>query len=1189
MNGKKSNPRERLEERVVALLLGDLSSEEAAEVRARLETDSDLAGFRRQMEQTIGLVREAIGSSTATATQASPVQLSEERRQALLERFRKPAVAKKKRFVLPRAQVAQLRWAAPLALAACLILFLGIQMSSLLRGPEGRFAVASVRREDTGEVRAGERGRGLERRFRERVTALYDSDDAPVEEAKASRLADTMDRKALGYAVVLDAGVEGVKANDERQKAAKDGTISLYSRMTPSGPVPSRRPAQPPLVEAEENYAPPAPPTKPATPLAGVRKSFSSRLRNVVTRSDPAQPTPGASPAGAQPKQDIAQNSAAPGGGYGGVSISDALGISEEGQVNQQFAIAGRPSSPTTHYFSENPPAGTTAFEPEFPPRQNNGAVASVNGRQNWSFGDYEEGATWFDANGDASRGAIRPFARSGGGGFGGGGLINPPAVIAGGEQAVQSGQSGQVAQDRLWGATTRRGGEARDFSTPHLSIEKPATPPPAPGVPARPLQQLSRSLSGTRAKEVQDTPPMDVATGLPLPVTEGKPLAQLGKAVEADYAKNLSEFRAGDRESLQELARRESAPSPTAAPVGVKKFELGASLGAYDPRWTGVLLASPDSPHPNLTVENEAAVQSKREQTALNEAPISGMIVVPEGERSLRVVPRTEAAQKSDVLTDLASVVETAKPQVGRTFTQVEDLDALKPSGVASIPPAPTGPNAVRDLKEGGFVVSRSRRGEEVRRMSKIAREAEAAVELELIEAAPKQAAPAQPLPEIQTSHNAFSTFSLNVSDVSFKLAAASLANSQLPEAASVRSEEFINAFHYHDPAPAPNARFAFASEQARNPFEHNRDLMRLSLKTAAIGREAGRPLNLVLLIDSSGSMERADRVRIVREALAVLARQLTAQDRVSVVAFSRTPRLWVDGMQGGQPDDLVRQVGNLNPEGGTNIELALDLAYSTAEKHFLTNGNNRVILMTDGAANLGTVDPGSLKAKVEAQRKKGLALDCFGVGWEGYNDDLLEVLSRNGDGRYGFLNNPLEVATEFAGQLAGALRVAAADVKAQVEFNPERVVSWRQIGYEKHQLTKEQFRDNTVDAAEIGAAESGTALYSIQVNGRGNGPLGFLRVRYKVPSTGRYHEQEWMLPYNPAVPPLDQAYPSMRLATVAASFAEWLAQSPYAANVTLAELQNYLRGVPETFSLDPRPRQLAEMIQQARLIAGQ
>src|SRR5258708_17152792 len=127
-----------------------------------------------------------------------------------------------------------------------------------------------------------------------------------------------------------------------------------------------------------------------------------------------------------------------------------------------------------------------------------------------------------------------------------------------------------------------------------------------------------------------------------------------------------------------------------------------------------------------------------------------------------------------------------------------------------------------------------------------------------------------------------------------------------------------------------------------------------------------------------------------------------------------------------------------------------------------------------------------------------------------EDYNIELLETLPRNGDGRYGFINTPEEAASDLAGQLAGALHVAASDVKVQVEFNPARVTAYRQIGYAKHQLTKEQFRDNTVDAAEIGAAEAGNALYTIEVNPRGEGPLATVRVRYKVQGTAADHEHE-------------------------------------------------------------------------------
>lgn len=444
-------------------------------------------------------------------------------------------------------------------------------------------------------------------------------------------------------------------------------------------------------------------------------------------------------------------------------------------------------------------------------------------------------------------------------------------------------------------------------------------------------------------------------------------------------------------------------------------------------------------------------------------------------------------------------------------------------------------------------------------------------------------------PQPEVQTGDNPFSTFSLNVSDVSFKLAAASLERGQLPDPASVRSEEFINAFDYRDPEPAAGAPIAFAWERAQDPFAHNRDLLRFSLKTAAAGRPAGRPLNLVLLLDNSGSMERADRVQIIREALRVLATQLQPQDKLSVVTFARTPRLFADGVAGDQAGGVFEQVGGLTPQGGTNLEEAMNLAYQTALRHYLGGGINRVVLLTDGAANLGEVNPATLQQKVEGYRKQGVALDCFGIGWEDYNDDLLEVLSRNGDGRYGFLNSPAEAASEFAGQLAGALQVAASDVKVQVEFNPRRVTAYRQIGYARHQLTKEQFRDNTVDAAEIAAQEAGNALYTVAVNPAGEGPLGTVRVRYKVPGTTDYREQAWDVPYTGSALSLDQASPAMRLAATAAAFSEWLVASPFAGDVSPAALLRYLNGVPEVFGADSRPKKLEWMIRQAKAVSGQ
>jgi len=227
-------------------------------------------------------------------------------------------------------------------------------------------------------------------------------------------------------------------------------------------------------------------------------------------------------------------------------------------------------------------------------------------------------------------------------------------------------------------------------------------------------------------------------------------------------------------------------------------------------------------------------------------------------------------------------------------------------------------------------------------------------------------------------------------------------------------------------------------------------------------------------------------------------------------------------------------------------------------------------------------------LRQKVELQRKQGIALDCFGIGWEDYNDDLLEQLSSHGDGRYAFLNSPEDASKDFATKLAGALQIAAADVKVQVEFNPGRVLSYRQIGYARHQLTKEQFRDNTVAAGEIAAQEAGNALYTIETNPNGEGPIATVHVRYRIPGTTDYREHSWDVAYTGSAPALDHSSPGMRLAATASAFSEWLAASPYAQEVTLDELLKDLRGVPEVYGADDRPKQLETMLREAKSLEG-
>lgn len=436
----------------------------------------------------------------------------------------------------------------------------------------------------------------------------------------------------------------------------------------------------------------------------------------------------------------------------------------------------------------------------------------------------------------------------------------------------------------------------------------------------------------------------------------------------------------------------------------------------------------------------------------------------------------------------------------------------------------------------------------------------------------AKKPASPPVLQTETPTAANAFSTFSLNVSDVSFRLAGEAVRRGAYPDSGGIRTEEFVNAQVYRDPMPRAGEAVALRQEQARHPFAHNRTLLRLSLKTAAEGRDAASPLNLVVLLDNSGSMERADRRETVAAAGAVLADNLRAGDKVSVIGFARDTRLLIDRMDGADTRPLRELAKNGVPaEGGTNLENALDAAYAQLARQTPAGGSGRVLLLTDGAANLGDADPARLAAIVETNRRQGRALDAFGIGFDGYNDTLLETLSRKGDGRYAYLNDAGEVRAELGQKLAGALRPFASDVKVQVEFNPARVNAWRLLGYDNHRLRKEDFRNNKVDAAELAAAESGTALYALELKPDGAGDIGVVRVRYRVPGTQDYKEREWPV-VNTATPAFADAPEGIRLAGCAAFVAEALAGNPDAAGIDRAELRKELARLAAGRPDDPR-----------------
>jgi autotransporter-associated beta strand protein len=436
----------------------------------------------------------------------------------------------------------------------------------------------------------------------------------------------------------------------------------------------------------------------------------------------------------------------------------------------------------------------------------------------------------------------------------------------------------------------------------------------------------------------------------------------------------------------------------------------------------------------------------------------------------------------------------------------------------------------------------------------------------------------------EVSAADQPYSTFSLHVSDVSFLLAKAALAAGRLPDSGSIRPEEFYNAFDYGDPAPGPGQKIACRIEQAEHPLLQQRNLVRIAMKVADAGRGQGQPLRLTVLLDTSGSMEREDRAASVQKAMRVLASLLGPNDAVTLIGFARQPRLLAEEVPGDRAGKLVEIVKHTPAEGGTNMEEALRTASELALRHYDADGQNRVVMLTDGATNLGDADPAQLAQLVEGLRQQGVSFDACGVGADGLNDDILEALTRKGGGRYYFLNRPEDADEGFARQLAGAFHPAAENVKMQVRFNPDRVGKYRLIGFEKHRLNQEDFRNDKVTAAQLAAEEAAVALYQVQVLPEGEGEIGEVFVRFRDTADGRTVEQSWTIPYDAQAPAFENASSSMQLAATASLVAEKLRGGPAADAIDLDALAPIVGRLRADYPQQARVQDLVAMFEQVR-----
>jgi Mg-chelatase subunit ChlD len=434
----------------------------------------------------------------------------------------------------------------------------------------------------------------------------------------------------------------------------------------------------------------------------------------------------------------------------------------------------------------------------------------------------------------------------------------------------------------------------------------------------------------------------------------------------------------------------------------------------------------------------------------------------------------------------------------------------------------------------------------------------------------------------EIPAAQEPFSTFSLNISDVSFQLALAAVEKGERPDPESIKPEQFYNAVDYGDPAPSSLEPVAAAIDQTAHPVIPGRNLVRVAIRTASTGRSAAQPLRLTLLVDQSGSMARADRRAAMNTALAQLATLLTENDQVTVIGFSRTPRLLADSLPGNEAAQISALVNPTANEGGTNLEQALGLSSELALRHKLDGAQNRIVLFTDGAANLGDADPDRLAGRVKELRQQGLAFDIAGIGTNDTNDRLLSELARHGNGRYYLVGE--NTGASLAAQLAGAFRPAAENVKVQVKLNPERVGSYKLIGFEKDRLKTEDFHDDSVDAAELAADEAGVAIYQVETLPEGTGEIGEVSVRFRDTASGEMVERAWTIPHDPSTPALDKAAPQTQLATLALLAAQKLQGGPLADAIRFPDHAETIAKLKQTYANDAKTQRLLTLINALR-----
>lgn len=409
---------------------------------------------------------------------------------------------------------------------------------------------------------------------------------------------------------------------------------------------------------------------------------------------------------------------------------------------------------------------------------------------------------------------------------------------------------------------------------------------------------------------------------------------------------------------------------------------------------------------------------------------------------------------------------------------------------------------------------------------------------------------------PEIDTTEENFSTFSVDVDTGSYAVARRFMFdNRRLPPQESVRAEEFINYFDYNYILPKESI-FGIQTDVAPSPFREGKHFLRIGIQGKDVSEDERKQANLIFLIDVSGSMRSKNKLPLVKESMKMLLDELKSDDYVGIAVYAGNAQPYLVSTPVKNKRKIVKAINKLDAGGSTNAQGGLKVAYEMLSENYLENGVNRVILCSDGDANVGNVSPEQILELVDNYQGLGFTLSTFGFGMGNYNDYFMEQLANQGNGNYGYIDSINEAERVFVKNFISIIQEIARDVKVQIEFNPDTVKAYRLVGYENRHLEKEEFRDDTVDAGEIGAKHSVTAVYELTLQegyqNRGENLYTFY-IRWKTKEGQDAVEDNTVYSVEKVRNDFDEASPYFRIAVSVAEFAEVLRGSPYAENTSL------------------------------------